>query len=126
MNEPNSNYDTYGKIIAIDATQKFPSGFTKREFVLEVAGKYPQQVKFQMFKERADVLESFKVGQMASVNSNVEGREHNGNYYVNLTAWKIVADTPEGNQEEQPPRQQQPAQSQGAPLDGGEPDDIPF
>tara|TARA_R110000850_G_C9996151_1_gene468185 strand:+ start:15415 stop:15777 length:363 start_codon:yes stop_codon:yes gene_type:complete len=120
MNKPNTDYETYGKITVIEETQTFASGFSKREFVIEIPGDYPQLVKFQMLKERADVLESMAVGQMVSVNANVEGREYNGKYFVNLTAWKVVAETPA------PVKQEQPASAAPVSDDEEETGEIPF
>lgn len=98
-------YEASGKIKVINETQSFASGFTKREFVVTTAvDKYPQDLKFEVVKDKCAMLDKFKVGQDVQVSFDIRGNEYNGKYYVNLSAWKI-----------------QPAGGQPA-SDGGEPD----
>jgi hypothetical protein len=80
-----------GTIKLIDPIQSFPSGFQKREFVITTAEQYPQDVKFEMFKDKCAVLDKYAVGQSVTVHFNVRGNEHNGKYYVSLQAWRIEA-----------------------------------
>jgi hypothetical protein len=85
-------YEIAGKIKVICETQSFASGFTKREFVITTAAdKYPQDLKFEVVKDRCSMLDSFQVGQEVQVNFDIRGNEYNGRYYVNLSAWKIQA-----------------------------------
>lgn len=98
-------YEASGKIKVINETQSFASGFTKREFVVTTAvDKYPQDLKFEVVKDKCAMLDKFKVGQDVQVSFDIRGNEYNGKYYVNLSAWKI-----------------QPAGGQAA-SDGSEPD----
>ncbi len=98
-------YEASGKIKVINETQNFSSGFTKREFVVTTAvDKYPQDLKFEVVKDKCALLDKFKVGQDVQVSFDIRGNEYNGKYYVNLSAWKI-----------------QPAGGQSAPSDA-EPD----
>lgn len=98
-------YEASGKIKVINETQSFASGFTKREFVVTTAvDKYPQDLKFEVVKDKCAMLDKFKVGQDVQVSFDIRGNEYNGKYYVNLSAWKI-----------------QPAGGQPA-SDGSEPD----
>lgn len=78
-----------GTIKEIFDTQTFASGFSKREFVLTTEEQYPQQIKFEMVKERADALQSFSMGDKVKVSFNLRGNEYQGKYYVNLQAWRI-------------------------------------
>ena len=80
-----------GTITQIDEIQTFESGFTKREFVITTDEKYPQDVKFELFKESTDKIDKFKVGEAVTVAFNVRGSEWKGRYFVNLNAWKIDA-----------------------------------
>jgi hypothetical protein len=79
-----------GKIILICDAQTFPSGFTKREFVIETDEKYPQKIKFELVKDKCAKLDQCHVGQTVEVSYNIRGNEHNGKYYVSLQAWKIA------------------------------------
>ena len=79
-----------GTIKLIGELQTFDSGFVKREFVLTTKEQYPQDVKFEVVKEKATDFEKYnKVGDNVEVTFNVRGNEYNGKYYVNLQAWKV-------------------------------------
>ena len=90
-------YESQGKIKVINEEQTFGSGFTKREFVITVESKYPQDIKFELVKDKCALLDSFKVGQEVTVSFDIRGNEYNGKYYVNLNAWKIVSGADSGN-----------------------------
>ncbi|MES2440251.1 MAG: DUF3127 domain-containing protein [Verrucomicrobiota bacterium] len=128
-------YEASGKIKMIGDVQSFASGFTKREFVVTTsADKYPQDIKFDLVKDKCSVLDSFKVGDDVMVNFDVRGREYNGKYYVDLACWKLQA-AGEGSGE--PSRPQQGAASRNQSSSSAEPsmsdlrndddfDDVPF
>ena len=83
-------YKLTGKIIVLNDTQTFASGFAKREFVVETTDdKYPQQIKLEAVKAGCDKLDAFRIGDEVSVDFNLRGNEFNGKYYVSLSAWKI-------------------------------------
>lgn len=83
-------YETAGKLKWIGDTQSFPSGFTKREFVVTTAAdKYPQDLKFEVVKDKCPLLDPFQIGQEVQVNFDIRGNEYNGKYYVSLACWKI-------------------------------------
>ena len=109
-------FEISGKIKVIEDTQTFGSGFTKREFVVTTNdAKYPQDIKFEIVKDKCALMDNFSKGQDVSVNFDIRGNEYNGRYYVNLNCWKIQAAGGQGGQ---------PAQ-QGAPA--SEPNfDNPF
>lgn len=136
-------YETAGKIKVIYDTQSFASGFTKREFVVTTAAdKYPQDLKFEVVKEKCQLLDSFEAGQDVTVNFDIRGNEYNGKYYVNLSAWKIQGNggsrnsadgssDPSSSQRNAPSRQtnSQNAEPSAADLrneDDFDDDDIPF
>jgi len=86
-------YELKGKIKLISDTQTFSSGFSKREFVVTTQeGKYPQDIKLECLKEKADQLENFKEGDAVAVKFDLAGREYQGRYFVNLNAWRVDAD----------------------------------
>ena len=105
-----------GEIIAIDDIITFDSGFTKREFVIKTTddGEYPQDIKFELVKDKTALVDKYKIGDKVTVHFNVRGREYNEKYYVNLVAWKLDGQEASG----EPVRQQQAATTQH--------DDIPF
>lgn len=81
-----------GKIKIVNDTQTFNSGFTKREFILTTLDdKYPQDLKFEVLKEKCDLLEKYTVGTEVTLSFDIRGNEYQGKYYVNLNCWKIDA-----------------------------------
>lgn len=83
-------YEAAGKLKWIGDTQSFPSGFAKREFVVTTAhDKYPQDLKFEVVKDKCSALDPFELGQDVQVSFDIRGNEYNGKYYVNLSCWKI-------------------------------------
>ncbi|MEY3395899.1 MAG: hypothetical protein RL346_2136 [Verrucomicrobiota bacterium] len=84
-------YEASGKIKLISETQSFPSGFSKREFVVTTGdSKYPQDLKFEVVKDKCAVLDNYREGQDVVVNFDIRGNEYNGKYYVNLSCWKLT------------------------------------
>lgn len=85
-------YEAAGKIKLISDTQTFPSGFMKREFVVTTAhDKYPQDLKFEMVKDKCAALDSFETGEDVQVTFDIRGNEYQGKYYVSLSCWKLQA-----------------------------------
>lgn len=80
-----------GSIKLVSETQTFNSGFQKREFVLTTKEQYPQDVKFELVKDRIDLIDQYKPGDGIKVHFNIRGNEYNGRYFVNLQAWRIEA-----------------------------------
>ena len=66
--------------------------FQKREFCLKVEdGKYPQEIKLEMTKDKVSILDAYEVGDEVDVDFNIRGnRAKSGSVYNNLTAWKIT------------------------------------
>jgi len=118
-----------GKIKLINPTETFGSGFTKREFVITTAEQYPQDVKFEVVKDKCSKLDSYRVGQEVAVQFNVRGNEYNGKYYVSLQAWTIVslneAHAPT-TQSAPPQKQSAPPQAVSAPVEDEENFELPF
>ncbi len=83
-------YEAAGKIKLINETQTFPSGFSKREFVVTTGDdKYPQDIKFEVMKDKCQMLDDYSEGQDVKVAFDIRGNEYNGKYYVNLNCWKL-------------------------------------
>lgn len=87
-----ATYDMEGTVKLIEELKTFPSGFSKREFVITTEGeRFPQEIKFECVKDRTALLDSVKEGQKIRISFDIQGREYNGKYFVNLNAWKIAA-----------------------------------
>lgn len=113
-------YTTTGKLKVKFDTQTFPSGFQKREFVVTVGDdNYPQDLKFEIIKDKCDWLDKYQEGQELTVSFDIRGNEFKEKYYVNLNAWRI-----ESEQQQQAPQQASQPNKQPEPMpEGG---DIPF
>jgi hypothetical protein len=105
-------YEAAGKIKVINETQSFPSGFSKREFVVTTAhDKYPQDLKFEVVKDKCQMLDAYEVGQDVQVSFDIRGNEYNGKYFVNLSCWKIQSGS--GGGDSSAPRQNSDAARTG-------------
>lgn len=121
------SYKLKGTIKLIEDEQEFDSGFVKREFVVTTDDdKYPQDIKFELIKDKTSILDHYRVGQAVEVDFNLKGNEWNDKYFVNLQVWKIIAQGGSGTQ--QPPPQAAPAaQPAQSPVSSTEDlDDLPF
>jgi hypothetical protein len=124
------NFELEGTIKLINEVQTFASGFSKREFVVEVEdGKYPQMVKFECVKEKTALTDGLNTGDPVKVTFDIRGNEYNGRYFVNLNAWKLekaggggAAPAETGFIDEGAP----PSHLSEPPAGHGEDDDIPF
>ena len=126
------SFEIEGKLKVIEDVQTFGSGFTKREFVVEVEdGNYPQMVKFECVKDRTSLTDGMQVDDTVKVTFDIRGNEYKERFYVNLNAWKLeklggapAQDvTPEYGDEDAPPGIGGPPDDGGA---AGQEDDIPF
>ena len=117
-------YELQGTIKVIMDLQTFPSGFSKREFVVTVPdGRFPQDIKLTCVKEKADLLSQFSPGDPVSVSFDLRGNEYKGRYYVDLNAWKISRSSASAGSDQDAP----PLESMDEPPEFGDSgDDIPF
>jgi hypothetical protein len=84
-----------GVIKVINPTVQVTEKFSKREFVLtDASSMYPQDIMFQMVKDKVDILDAFGEGQQVEVSFNIKGREWTSpqgevKYFNTLEAWRI-------------------------------------
>ena len=123
--------DIEGSIKLILEPQTFSSGFQKREFVVTTKEQYPQDVKFELIKDRVDLIAPYKTGDQIKVHFNVRGNEYNGKYFVNLQAWRLeplnssnAANNVNTNDSSGDPFSE--AGFPDEPSSSSEPDDLPF
>lgn len=85
-----SKYELTGSIKQISDTQTFPSGFSKRQFVVTTDhDKYPQDIALEFVKDACVKLDSYQEGDGCKVTFDIRGNEYQGKHYVQLAAWKI-------------------------------------
>ena len=83
------SYEITGTLKVVFEEQTFGSGFSKREFVITTLDEYPQDLKFELVKEKCASIDKFSVDDHITVHFNVRGNEWKGKYYVNLQAWRL-------------------------------------
>lgn len=120
------SYELAGQIKEVFEVQTFNSGFTKREFVVtNQEGKFPQDIKFELTKDRCSLIDEYKAGDQVNVHFDIRGNEYKGRYYVNLQAWKLDR-ADQGGSGRSGPRDEGPAFSDAEPSPPPGDDDIPF
>lgn len=124
-----NSFELTGALKVLEDTQTFASGFSKREFVIEVPdGKYPQMVKFETVRDKIDLLNNFSIGDELKVTFDIRGNEYKGRYYVNLNAWKIESTGGGGGGQGAAPNDPPPSSFDSSFDNEPDPsdDDIPF
>lgn len=80
-----------GKIIVAlpetSGTSKAGNPWRKREYVLETQETYPKKVYFSFFGDRADQY-PLAVGDQINLSFDIDSREYNGRWYVEIRPWK--------------------------------------
>ena len=85
------SFEIEGTLKLIFDVQTFSSGFSKREFVVEVPdGKFPQMIKFECVKDKTAMLDKLSIGDTVKVSFDIRGSEYKERFYVNLNAWKLT------------------------------------
>lgn len=125
------SYDLVGTIQVIKPTEQITDTFKKREFlvVIDTDSKYPQEIKLQCTQDKTKLLDDIRVGDIVSVNFNLQGKgferkDGSGrDAMTNLSVWKLeriqgtMTDAGQKFQQADEVRAGQPA---------GSYDDIPF
>ena len=124
-------YELVGKLLKKFDAQDISATFKKREFVVESEGQYPQQIKFELKNEKTSVIDSYAEGSKVKVHFDISGREWQGKYFVNLSAWRVEAAdasttsnnaAPSTNNSYNPPKTTETTVSNNSGID----DDLPF
>ena len=78
-----------GKIIValpeVGGTSQKGNAWKKREYVLETQETYPRKVFFNFFGDRVDQY-PLQVGQLVKISFDIDSREYNGRWYVEVRA----------------------------------------
>jgi hypothetical protein len=116
------SYEFEGAVKEIMDTQTFQSGFCKREFIVtDNDDRWPQDIKFNVVKEKCSLLDAFKKGEQVRVTFSLRGNLYNGRYYTDLQAFKLEKLEADGSTLEPI---SQPADE--FPVDDISDDDMPF
>ncbi len=105
---------TTGKLTEILAPKSGKSAkgndWIVQEFVIETEEKYPKKICLQLFGEdKINSLGVFKIGDLITVDFDVESRKYNGRWYTQCNAWRITnkqaQTTAQSSAQEQPNQQ---------------------
>jgi len=120
------SYEITGRIVYKGDTEIVGAKeFKKRAFVLETPDeKYPQQIKLELIKDGCAKLDQYMAGDIITASFNLQGREYNGKYYVNLQAWKISGDA--SNNQARPAQQANAPKAAQPTASADDFDDVPF
>jgi len=84
-------YDITGSVKLISEVQTFPSGFSKREFVVQTEDDYPQPLKFECVKEKCALLDHLAANDRVRVLFRIRGNasKDGSRYFVSLQAYQV-------------------------------------
>lgn len=91
----------------------------KRDFILEIPGKYPRKVCITQWGDNID-QHAVEHGVDVTVYIDLQSREYNGNWYTDVKAWKVEHGSGGQNVSDAPP----PSSTQGFEIDTQEFDDL--
>ena len=85
-----------GKLIVKNDTIKVTEKFSKRTFVVEEAGDYPQLIEVELQQDKCSLIDSIQVGQVIEAHYNLRGRSWTNpqgevKYFNTIVVWKIDA-----------------------------------
>jgi single-strand DNA-binding protein len=89
-----ASFSATGHLHEIFDEQQISERFTKREFVLEIPGQYPEQIKFQLVQDKTALVDPYQIGDEVEVSFNLRGKGFSKNgqmaYFTNLEAWRLT------------------------------------
>ena len=116
-----------GTLIHVGGIKTFQSGTQNRLIVIETDGKYSKPVPFNVWKDLVLQFTEKHIGQRLDVHFDVGGREYQGKYYADLTAfryeWHVKQTTTMPAPEPEAPRQ---GELGGEPAEDLDDDPLPF
>ena len=85
-----------GKVIVKNDTIKVTEKFSKRTFVVEEPGDYPQLIEVELQQDKCSLIDSIQVGQVVEAHYNLRGRSWTNpqgevKYFNTIVVWKIDA-----------------------------------
>lgn len=115
--------ELFGKIITAfperSGTSARGTQWRSITYVLETQEQYPKKLAFDVVNDRIDIL-NIQVGEVLTVQFDINAREYNGKYFNSVNAWNVVRQQPGGGMPPQQPAMQQPAQPQGGSWGGAQ------
>jgi len=87
--ESQNKMELTGKLKLIRDEQTFASGFKKREFVITTEEQYPNDILFELQKDKTGLVMSYQPGERIKISFDIRGREWQDKYFNNLVAWRV-------------------------------------
>ena len=100
----------------------------KQEIIVETDAQYPKKICISIWGDKINSSQ-LQVGNMLTIDFDVESREYNGRWYTDVKAWKIelARTTFDGAQVQGMPVEAGfPSPPPPPPLPENEKDDLPF
>jgi hypothetical protein len=85
-----------GIVTLINPEEVFPSGFSKRVFVVDNGSKYDSTIPCTLVKDDVSLASTLKLGDRVVVSGFLGGREYNGKYYLDFRATGIENQSVQG------------------------------
>jgi len=88
-------YKLKGVLKVVSDTVQISEKFSKREFVVtDTSSQYPQDIMFQLVKDKCSLMDTFMEGQDVEVSFNLRGREWTSpqgevKYFNTLEAFRV-------------------------------------
>jgi hypothetical protein len=83
------SYQMEGIIKRVGDMKQITPTFFIKEFILNVPGKYPQDIRFELANKIKDDVTVNDVGQNVMVHFSIRGKGYAKGYFNKLLAWKI-------------------------------------
>lgn len=99
----------------------------KQDIVVETQDQYPKKICISIWGDKINGVQ-LNVGEMYTVDFDVESREYNGRWYTDVKAWKIESQS-NASAPQSAPQDFPPASSQEFPPfdpNSGDSQDLPF
>jgi hypothetical protein len=77
------HYVIDGVILEISETEKFSSGFKKREIIIKT-DEEQQELKIDFVQDNVEKLDLFKVGESVMIAFTITCNKYQGKYFTNL------------------------------------------
>lgn len=88
------SFDITGKLIAklplLSGVSKTGNNWQKQEFVIETLDQYPKKICTNLWGDRIDQLNAFRIGDIVTISFDLESREFNGRWYTDVKSWRVV------------------------------------
>ena len=83
-----------GKVIVKNDTIKVTEKFSKRTFVVEVVGKYTDEILIELQQDNCDLIDKIQLGSEVEVSVNLRGRKWvnpkgESQWFNTVVGWKI-------------------------------------